>query len=156
MRIARSILATHESEPRRQRPLNHQATSWRLADRNRGHGMTIDPNLGILICSHVFQKTRPVLLVSRPNSDLQLLCGDVHKDRPHGVCIGHLLERDPSLHEVVDLPIGWEAERKGQGGPWIRSRCQDGEEHRFANPAPMDGSFRRRLRNCCHHLHARR
>jgi len=34
---------------------------------------------------------------------------------------------DPSLKEVLDLPLGWEATRAGPGKPWKRSKV--GKEH---------------------------
>ena len=58
------------------------------------------------VCSHVFENRRPVLLVSRVDGDWQLLCGQAHatKETPHLVGLNHLLERDPSLQELSDLP----------------------------------------------------
>jgi hypothetical protein len=40
------------------------------------------------------------------------------------VGINHLLDDDPSLHQLVDLPIDWEAERRSSADPWIRSASQ--------------------------------
>lgn len=37
------------------------------------------------------------------------------------VCLQHPVERDPSLKELADLPVGWCAERGAPGEPWIRS-----------------------------------
>lgn len=31
------------------------------------------------------------------------------------------LDLDPSLTEITDLPVGWEAVRETQDGPWSRS-----------------------------------
>lgn len=76
------------------------------------------------ICIHVFEKTRPVLLVSRPEGDWCFLCGDVHEDDVSAiriVGIGHLVEYDPTLAEVLDLEPDWDAERNGAGAKWIRS-----------------------------------
>jgi hypothetical protein len=57
------------------------------------------------------------------------MCGDGHDfehDLPKVVGIGHLLERDPSLTEVLDLPADFEAERRAVGEPWERRRIQSG------------------------------
>ena len=72
------------------------------------------------VCSHVFKKARPVLLVSKADGDWQFLCGGDHDDRPHLVGVEHLLATDPSLKEVMDLQNDWEAERDGLGAPWVR------------------------------------
>ncbi len=76
------------------------------------------------VCSRVFENSRPVLLVSREGGDWQYLCGMQHYsgERPHVVGRGHLLERDPTLKELLDLPTDWEAERSTVGEPWTRTR----------------------------------
>jgi hypothetical protein len=78
------------------------------------------------ICCHVFENSRPVLLVARPDRDWQLLCGDAHSPNqgPRLVGLNHLLDRDPSLTEILDLPVGWQAEREKLGGEWTRTRCE--------------------------------
>ena len=74
------------------------------------------------VCSHVCENTRAVLLVSRADSDWQLLCGGNHDtdEVPRVVGLNHLFERDPTLLELQDLPVGWEAERTHVGGEWLR------------------------------------
>jgi hypothetical protein len=76
------------------------------------------------ICSHIFDATRPVLLVVRTDEGWSLLCGDEHDwsvpDSLRLVGIGHILERDASLQQVMDLPSGYEAERQSVGAKWIR------------------------------------
>ena len=74
------------------------------------------------VCSHVFEKVRPVLLVHRVDGDWQLVCGGVHEDGeiPHVVGLNHLLDDDPSLSAILDLPSEWEAERSDRGKPWER------------------------------------
>jgi len=80
-----------------------------------------------VVCAHVFDASRPVLLVSHEGGDWQFLCGG----EDHGswetarvVGITHLLDRDTSLHELFDLPVGWDAERAKIGDPWVRKRSQ--------------------------------
>ena len=74
------------------------------------------------VCSHVFEKVSPVLLVSRAEGDWQLLCGSMHAhgEVPRVVGLNHLLGDDPSLNEILDLPSDWEAERAVKGGVWQR------------------------------------
>jgi hypothetical protein len=77
------------------------------------------------ICSHVFENSRPILLVANSKGDWQFLCGDNHNDIPKVVGINHLLNRDPSLREVLDLPENWEAERDNPQAPWQRHPSAD-------------------------------
>jgi hypothetical protein len=75
------------------------------------------------VCNHVFDRSRPVLLVSRPDEDWCFLCGDNHSNDPSAyrvVGIGHVLDQDPSLMQVSDLPPNREAERKNVGEGWVR------------------------------------
>ena len=37
------------------------------------------------------------------------------------VGLHHLLEKDPTVSEVADLPLGWQAWRDGRDEPWQRS-----------------------------------
>ena len=74
------------------------------------------------ICSHIFQNSHPVLLVSKADGDLQFLCGGEHdeNEKPHVVGAGHILARDPSLIELLNvLKDDQEAEREQVGLPWI-------------------------------------
>ena len=74
------------------------------------------------ICSHIFENARPILIVSRAGGDWQCLCGDDGpEERPQVVGLNHLLERDPTLLELRDLPIDWCAERAAPGSPWHRT-----------------------------------
>lgn len=95
-------------------------------DRRSANKMKIGepPDLGICICSHVFKDIRPILYVSRADGDWQFLCGGVDHDQDvHAVCIGHLTERDPTLHELADLKPDWQADREKVGAKWAYSKC---------------------------------
>ena len=85
--------------------------------------MSVEPHVAAFICPHIHDASRPILLVGREDGDWMLMCGDAHDfatDPGSVVGIGHLLERDPSLREVMDLPDGYEAERAAAGAPWTR------------------------------------
>jgi hypothetical protein len=76
------------------------------------------------VSCHVFNDTRPVLLVSRADGEWQCLCGRDDHDAgevPKVVGLNHLLERDASLRQLLDLPVQWEAERASVNEPWIRT-----------------------------------
>lgn len=76
------------------------------------------------VCVHVFTGERPVLYVTRPEGDWCFLCGDEHPDDAsyyRVVGLGHLVDRDSSLIQVLDLRANEEAERSALGQPWVRS-----------------------------------
>jgi hypothetical protein len=84
-----------------------------------------DPHHKAYVCSHVFDGSRPILLVSRADGDWCFLCGEEHPQDPSAykvVGIGHVLDKDPTLHELHDLPAEWEAEREAIGQKWTRSQ----------------------------------
>jgi hypothetical protein len=74
------------------------------------------------ICQHIFEDTEPILLVVKEDGDWQFLCGKDHDEDevPRVVGIGHLLERDESLLELLDLEDSWEAERPDIHSAWVR------------------------------------
>ncbi len=81
------------------------------------------------ICTHVFERSRPVLYVTRPEGDWCLLCGDEHPNSASAyrvAGINHVLAHDPSVREVLDLNVDEEAERTVVGGPWVRRIFQGG------------------------------
>lgn len=84
-----------------------------------------DRRLGVYCCGHVFRRERPVRLVGRADGDWQFVCGDTdHPDprEPYHVSVGVLLDVDPSLNEIADLPTEWEAERPEPGAVWLRTQ----------------------------------
>lgn len=76
------------------------------------------------VCSHVFNDTRPVLLVARENGDWMYLCGRPHASTERYEVVGreHLLQRDPTLAGTADLSDQMEAERSAVGSDWVRRR----------------------------------
>ena len=76
------------------------------------------------VCIHVFDKSKPVLLIDRTDGDWSFLCGQAHADNAsmyRVVGIGHVINDDPSLAALLDLPANWEAERGSISEPWIRT-----------------------------------
>jgi hypothetical protein len=82
----------------------------------------MEREIATYVCSHVFDNIRPVLLVARENGDWMHLCGETHVEAEeyHIVGVEHLLERDATLREVLDLPDNSEAERADVNMPWSR------------------------------------
>jgi hypothetical protein len=80
-------------------------------------------NLGVIICTHVHDASRPVLLIAHGAEGWDFVCGrrdHEGADDFHLVGVGHLIDRDPSLNECADLPLGFAAERPSVGSPWVR------------------------------------
>jgi hypothetical protein len=45
---------------------------------------------------------------------------DMAGRKPTGIAKVDLLKMDPTLAEVTDLPVGWQASREARGQPWKR------------------------------------
>lgn len=80
-------------------------------------------------CGHVFRGERPVLLVvHEEDGDWQFMCGSGDHwntgDGPDGhyTHVDHLVQRDPTLATISDLPLNREAERASEKGSWLRTR----------------------------------
>ena len=88
------------------------------------------PEVAAFVCSHVLKNSRAILLIARERGDWMFLCGAEHgPEEEYGVVgVGHLVDRDPSICQVMDLQDNFEAEREDVGSPWIRSRL-DGNGH---------------------------
>jgi hypothetical protein len=68
---------------------------------------------------------RDILLVIRDegHGGWQFYDGeDVSQRKPFIIPKTELVEIGPSVMEVVDLPVGWRAERRSKNHPWVRSR----------------------------------
>ena len=63
-----------------------------------------------------------MLLVSRADGDWQLVCGAIHADEKEFAMahLGHVLDADSSLEDIIDLPEDFEAEREAVGASWTR------------------------------------
>lgn len=73
-------------------------------------------NLGVVVCSHVRDNTRAVLMATHyADGDWAFTCGQTdHSDAPDEytlVGVGHLTQHDPSLHSISNLERGHSAER---------------------------------------------
>jgi hypothetical protein len=87
-------------------------------------GFPIEPHTKAYACIHVFEGSRPILLVSRADGDWCFLCGGNHANDASDyrvVGIGHVIESDEALLELHDLPIDWEAERQSADSSWVRT-----------------------------------
>ncbi|HZS61772.1 MAG TPA: hypothetical protein VFA43_21035 [Gemmatimonadaceae bacterium] len=80
-----------------------------------------DPHLAVYSSTLVRDGT-PVLLVFHDEDGVwQFLSSEeTLSEQSLRVHIGHLLDRDLTLHEVAALPLGWKAWRWSVGEPWVR------------------------------------
>lgn len=78
------------------------------------------------VCIHVFEGTRPVLYFTRTDRDWCALCGgyDHAEDASdfRTVGLGHVVDDDPGLADVLHLEPEQAAERTAVGDPWVRVR----------------------------------
>ena len=91
--------------------------SWKFPD---------SPHAGAFLSKAVHNGSEPVTLVSHDADDgaWQFLGDTGAESGAVLVCLHHPVDRDPSLAELADLPLGWYAERDSTGDPWIRRRRQ--------------------------------
>jgi len=83
--------------------------------------MEFNNNLGVYICSHVFDKKSPILLSVRDEDGWQFLCGDEdcpENSQPHFVGVGHLIHRDPSISVLANLKVNSFAQKIHLNANW--------------------------------------
>ena len=88
-----------------------------------------DPrNVATFTVRQVVKEGLPILLVSHDSEDgaWQFLAGlDPDTADLMVVCLEEIISIDPSLVELADLPLGWQATRTMPGQPWSRSVSQN-------------------------------
>lgn len=90
--------------------------NWKFAD---------PPHTGVYLSETVHNGTEPVTYVAHDAEDgAWQFFGDSMSDGGGPVlsCFHHPIDRDPSLAELADLPLGWYAERAKVGEPWVRKK----------------------------------
>ncbi|WP_252036461.1 MULTISPECIES: hypothetical protein [Vibrio] len=82
---------------------------------------------GVFVCTHVFEKTRPVLFSVRDfDGDWQFLCGIdgcVESGRPHHIGVGHLVAEDAT--DLTALESGTCARRSALGSQWVAGKLEE-------------------------------
>lgn len=81
------------------------------------------PHILSFVCIDVHPGDEEVLLVCRSEGEWSFLCGEEHPESPDWfqlLGMSHLLERDPTLAQVLNLRRNQSAERKERGGRWHR------------------------------------
>ncbi|AMV37267.1 hypothetical protein [Planctomyces sp. SH-PL62] len=90
------------------------------------------PNVAALTVRQIIHEDEPILLVCRDAEDgsWQFLAGGPF-EVADGLLVSlrTLVERDPRLAELADLPPGWQAWRPRPDSPWERELAEPDEDH---------------------------
>lgn len=81
------------------------------------------PNCSVISIRQIADGDEPILHVSHDGDDdgWQFLgWGDACIEDGVIICFSHILEMDPSIRELANLPTGWHAWRRSVGEPWTR------------------------------------
>ena len=89
--------------------------SWKFPD---------PPHTGVFLSETVHKGTEPVTFVSHDIEDgaWQFLGDSMIEGGGVLSCFHHPIDRDPTLAELADLPVGWYAERDKVGELWRRKK----------------------------------
>ena len=81
------------------------------------------PRKGVCLSSAVHEGREAVVYVSRDAEDgvWQFHGESMSGGEPPVIsCFHHVVDADPSIKAIADLPLGWWAERSGPNEPWVR------------------------------------
>jgi hypothetical protein len=82
-----------------------------------------DPNLACFTVRSIMNGSAPILYVSHDEDDgaWQMLTSDAaDMSQAMLVSLAQLVERDRTLVELADMPLGWTASRADASSPWMR------------------------------------
>ncbi len=84
-------------------------------------------NTASFTTKHVLDGSLPILEIYHDHDgEWQFLCGTTNAyEDAKLVCLGCMMERDPSLFQLADLPSGWLASRESPAHPWVREAYED-------------------------------
>ena len=88
-------------------------------------------NCATMTMRQVLERKEPILLVSHDEDDhgWQFIgTSDASVVDGRVVCLEEMVELDPTVLEVADLPPGWQAVREAVGAPWTRQRCPQSDD----------------------------
>jgi hypothetical protein len=94
---------------------------WKFA--NSGLAIPQPRNRAAFTSAYTTERHLPILLAAHDNDDTwQFPWGGAVTEADIKVfCRGCMYSLDPSIAELADLPLGWQAERVAPGKPWARS-----------------------------------
>lgn len=87
-------------------------------------------NSGVFTTRQVLEGLQPVREVYHDHDgDWQFLCGTtLDREDLKFVCLGCMVERDPTVGELSEMSPGWYAARQGHGAEWIQEPYADRED----------------------------
>ncbi len=97
--------------------MSNQSTAWPFDQ---------PPNCATLTVRQVLDGLEPILLVSHDSDDhgWQFIGStDASMEDARVVSLSEIVDLDPSVLEVADLPPGWQAVRSALGKQWARRIC---------------------------------
>lgn len=89
------------------------------------------PNVATMTVRDVIEGHSPVLFVVHSEDDGMwqfLTGGPVEMADARLVSLEYMWRRDPTLGELADLPVGWQAWRDDANQPWQREPADEGPE----------------------------
>ena len=132
----------------RQTNIATDANNWPFADV---------PNTVCVTTTHVMHRKQPILFAFHDSEDGGW---QFHADGPKSmrdcllVCISTVYLHDPTIAEVADLPLGWQASRSAVGQSWTRHQSPPVTTRRIRMTATPNRSLRgfsvRRTPRACH------
>lgn len=86
-------------------------------------------NAASFTTKYVVEGSRPILEVYHDHEgEWQFLCGTTNASADAKlVCLGCIIERDPSIFPLADMPPGWVAYRASTDQPWSRETYEDSD-----------------------------
>lgn len=87
-------------------------------------------NTGVFTTRQVMEGLEPVREVYHDHDgDWQFLCGTtLNTEDLKLVCLGCMVEADPTVGDLSEMPPGWCATRQSPRGEWIQELYQDSED----------------------------
>lgn len=76
----------------------------------------------VITLDRIVSGESPILLAARDDDGWQFLDGEhIFEEDARIVLLGEIVQYDPTLIDLADLPIGWHAHRASPGEPWTRA-----------------------------------
>jgi hypothetical protein len=89
------------------------------------------PNVAVFTVRRILEGGRPIIHVCHDDEDGAWQFhdgGPPTMDQAMIVSLHCMLNHDPTIAELADLPCGWEAKRTGPGKPWKRAQQARSED----------------------------
>jgi len=84
-----------------------------------------DPHAGVFTTRRIISGGERIVYVSHDIEDGAWQfhgASESKRDDALLVCLHHILDKEPAIGELADLPLGWSASRENPDAPWIREQ----------------------------------